>query len=207
MKKNKGFLTYEVLTVAILYVVIFLIIYIVAFKSVNKTKFKSMKYDAVAFSYNVDTYLINNSLDYSKRVYLKDIIAYDKAYNITSPFNADNKCSSIESYVTNINNKVLITLKCDNYILKDYMVGDDNYKIYKVGKWQDNKPILNKDNIEEVTLYNYKKHGAYMLNQFVPLDMMINMYNENENSNAKSLNDINDYEKRVFYRIEKSISL
>ena len=191
--------------VIILYALVFSVLSFVAFNTSKKTKIKSLKYDAIAFATNVRTFLIYNNGNMNGKVYLKDIIEYDSSYNIISPFNSDTNCNPVDSYVKTVNNKTLVTLKCNNYLLSDYSLDEEKTNLYYVSNWQEEKPT-NDDNYESIVLYNYKKNNKYALSNFMPLDMFFKEYMKQENVEVKTLNDIDNYEKKTLYRYKKTIS-
>ena len=206
MKKNKGFSGIEVLVVIAIYVIVFSVISIFTLNSTKKTRLQSLKYDAVAFANNVRTYRIYNNIDTVSKVYLKDIVAYDDSYNITSPFNGDNNCSYFESYVNVVNGNEKVTLKCDNYILDNYSLDDDDYDVFYVSDWKESKPLVDEE-IEKQVLYNYKKDNKYVLDEFVPLDVFIKYYKLNVSDNVTNISDLKDYDKKTVYRFKKNVSI
>ena len=107
MEKNKGFSAFEILFVVVLYALIFSTIALLGFKSVNNSKYKSLKYDAIAFLYNSRTYLTYNNLTLDNNVYLKEIVDFDSSYNIVNPFNDKEYCSLLESYISKKNSNLI----------------------------------------------------------------------------------------------------
>lgn len=207
MSNKKGFSAFEVLVVIVLYATVFVVISLVALNSANKTKFKALIYDAIAFSYNAKTYAAYNKVDFNRKIYLDEIVKYDKSYNITSPFNANNKCSLNESYVVMKNDKLLVTLKCDNYMVYEFDINNKESDIYHVSDCEDEEPSKNnKKLIDQIILYNYKKGNNYVLKYFVPEEIFIYNYNEIENTDYDSINKIHFYEKKVCYRERKVVS-
>lgn len=208
MKMNeKGITAFEILVVIVLYAAVFSIISLVGLNSANKTKFKALKYDAVAFSYNVRTYLTYNKVDFDGKIYLSEIVKYDDSYNITSPFDADHMCSLNDSYVVMKNNTMYVTLKCDDYMLYEYDIRNTKYEVYHVGAWEEEKPAIHKNKvIDQLAVYNYKKNNNYVLDEFVPLEILIDTYNANENRNVTSINTIDSMEEKIYYRERKVVS-
>lgn len=207
MNNKKGFSAFEILVVIVLYATVFVVISLVALNSANKTKFKALIYDAIAFSYNAKTYAAYNKVDFNRKIYLDEIVKYDESYNITSPFNANNKCSLNESYVVMKNDKLLVTLKCDNYMVYEFDINNKESDIYYVSDCEDEEPSKNnKKLIDQIVLYNYKKGNNYVLKYFVPEEIFIYNYNEIENTDYDSINKIHFYEKKVCYRERKVVS-
>lgn len=207
MKKNKGFSVKEILVVLVIYAAVFSTISLIVVNSTKKTKFESLKYDATAFANNVRTYLTynNNSISSLNKVYLKDVVDYDDSYNIVSPFDPNNSCSFMDSYVKFVNSEAYVTLKCDNYVLSDYDLGSKKADIYYVGEWKEKKPAENKK-VEKIILYNYKENNDYVFEEFVPIDIFIRYYKENVNGDISNINEIDNYEKKVFYRTKVTVS-
>ena len=77
MNNKKGFSAFEILVVIVLYATVFVVISLVALNSANKTKFKALIYDAIAFSYNAKTYAAYNKVDFNRKIYLDEIVKYD----------------------------------------------------------------------------------------------------------------------------------
>lgn len=208
MRMNeKGITAFEILVVIVLYAVVFGIISLVGIHSANKTKFKALKYDAVAFSYNVRTYLTYNKVDFDRKIYLSEIVKYDDSYNITSPFDAKNMCSLNDSYVVMKNNTMHVTLKCDDYMLYEYDISNTKYDVYHVSSWEEEKPARHKNKvIDQMAVYNYKKNNNYVLDEFVPLEVLIDAYNTNENKKVTNISNIDSMEEKTYYRERKVVS-
>ena len=210
VKNKKGFSAFEILVVLVLYAVIFCVVSCLVFKTTKKMKFKNLKYDAVAFDYNVKTYLTNSevSIGDKGKVYLRDLVNYDSSYNIVSPFDESNTCSLINSYVEKEDNKTLVTLECDHYILYKYDISGKDYSIYWVSSPMLDKPKVKKGVfIDEVLVYNYKKNNHYVFSKFTPEDVFIKKYNEKEGKSVKTIEEVTTYEFRKEYRIRKAVNI
>ena len=209
-RNNRGFSAFEILVVLTLYATIFSIITCIGFDGAKKTKFKTLRYDAIAFTYNVRTYLAESGMDtgFNKRIYLYDIVAYDSSYNIVSPFSEDHNCSLANSYVDMKDDKALVTLECDNYVLYEYDSNKKNISIYRVSNLMEEKPKVGKNaKVDEVKVYNYRKNGKYVLKEFLPEEAFVNAYNRNENTKCTSLKEITSYDFKTVYRIRKAVEL
>ena len=208
-KSNKGFSAFEILVVLVLYASIFCIVACMVFNTTMKLKFKNLKYDAVAFEYNVKTYLtVNDSQGTKDRIYLKDIVAFDESYNISSPFDESKNCSIINSYVEMKDDTTYITLECDHYVLYQYDANKDKMPIYWISSPMLDKPKVKKGTfVDEVFVYNYKKNNHYVFPRFVMEDEFIQKYNEKEKKNVTSVEELTSYEFRKEYRIRKAVNL
>jgi len=206
-KNNRGFSAFEILVVLTLYATVFSIIACMGINGAKKTKFKTLKYDAMAFTYNVRTYVTEAGadIDTNNRIYLNDIVLYDDSYNIKSPFSANN-CELDTSYVEIGKDQTLVTLQCDNYIIYEYNGTDDKLPIYVVSSFMDKKPRVRKNTIvDKIEVYNYKKDGKYVLDDFLTQGAFVKAYNENENTNYSSIKWITSYDLKTVYRIRKTV--
>ncbi|MBQ9018888.1 MAG: hypothetical protein IJ097_01075 [Bacilli bacterium] len=148
--KNKGFGKFEVLTMIVLLMAIIAYILWYFLAGSDSQKFNTMKKNAINFSKVVSTN--NNSFHNTEHVYLGEVITEGLIPNVKSPFSGKD-CSVSDSKVDFDNDLPLVTLQCDNYLIDAVRFSGDynNVPIYKVGKWQTEKP---KKNYEEKVLYN-----------------------------------------------------
>lgn len=102
-----------------------------------RTKYISLKNNAVMFSDAVSTNL--HSLSNEKIVFLDEIIDENYLSKMKSPF-SEGYCNTSESYVMIDdagNNKV--TLTCDNYMLHNYNLSSEDFVVYKISDWDTKK--------------------------------------------------------------------
>ena len=124
---------------------------------------------------------------------------------LKNPFDKTEVCNKYESYVDiTEQNKKVINLICGEYLVE--AVQGEEYKIYEIGEWSEEKEAtFNDGNI----LYNYKENGSLVLNEFVPLKTLIVLYNEKNQNNYTSMNDLKnagvELVSKMVYRQKKLV--
>ena len=105
---------------------------------------------------------------------------------LKNPFDKTEICDKYESYVDiTEQNKKSINLICGEYLVE--AVQGEKYKIYEIGEWSEEKEATSNDgNI----LYNYKIGSNLVLNEYVPEKTLLILYNEKNNRNYDSINDL-----------------
>lgn len=105
-----------------------------------RTKYISLKNNAVMFSNAVSTNLY--SLSNEQTIYLDEIIDEEYLSKMKSPFSAG-YCNAAESYVEiDGDGNKNVTLTCDNYMLYNYNLDSDEFVVYKISDW-DTKKVKN----------------------------------------------------------------
>ena len=195
-KKNKGFGKFEVLTLIVLLFGIFAYLMYVLLGGVDKQKFTIMKENAVRLSNTVGTNI--SSFHNSDVVYLEEVIEEGFLKKIKSPFSSGD-CDLLESKVEMVNDKFLVTLKCDDYLIDKASINSlNNINIYKVGEWELNK----KSNFEEKKLYNCIKDEKEIYPKYKEENLFISHFNKDNNTNFYSINEIQNCTvvDKMFYR-------
>ena len=200
MKNSKGFGRFEILTVFVLMLALGAYLCCVALGGSSKQKFGAMEKSANSF---LNTVKANTgSFGNLDVVYLDEVIKEGLLAKIKSPFSAHN-CSVSESRV-NLGSNPTVTLKCDNYLIENENF-INNIKIYKVGKWQEEKP--NGSN-EKITLYNYLENGKEKYDEYYEDEYFLYRVNTDNNKRYQFVRNVeNDYKvvSKVFYRTKVKI--
>ncbi len=209
MKKSnkKGFSGLEFLIISSICGVFACILLSIAFSTANKERIKSMKYKAEIFKNNVEAYSIISHIS-EGRVFLWELIDNDIINELSSPFSEKNDCDINNSYIDIKNNKYIVTLKCDEYLIYNSNLSDKKIKIYSVSNWKKKKPC-NDDTIDTEVLYNYKKDNKKVLKEEVTEELLLKKYNNNEKTEYKSIYDIKQDDIKIYgqkyYRTRKAI--
>lgn len=139
--------------------------------------------------------------------YLDDIIKKGFIEEMISPFNKKDECDHYESRVImdpSTTHKDF-KLKCENYVIEG--IYQKEYRIYKVGEWQESYDGT--ENIETEILYNYTKENEIMLDSYYTEKEFLIKLNKQENT---SFDDISVIEldgikvvSKAFYRTKELI--
>lgn len=206
-KNNKGFSGLEFLTVACLCGVFSCVILSIAFSTANQEKIKTMCYKAQTFKNNAESYAMITHID-KDTIFLWDLIDKEISGDIASPFSKSNNCDIYNSYVDIVDNKSIVTLKCDDYLIYQSDLTKDKVIIYSVSNWQSTYPNT-KDIIDKDTLYNYEKDGKEMLEKAVSEKLFLKQFNEKEKTEYKNIYEIKKKNIRIYgktaYRTRKAI--
>lgn len=206
-KKNKGFSGLEFLTVACLCGIFACIILTIAFSTANGEKIKTMRYKAITFKNNAESYaMITHKND--EKVFLWDLIDSEISSDISSPFSKSNHCDINNSYVSFTSKKVLVTLQCDEYLIYESNLSEEKTTVYSTSAWQETYPST-KDVVDKITLYNYEKDGKKVLKESVSEELFLKQFNKNEKTEYENIYQIRKKNIRVFgktyYRTRKAI--
>lgn len=205
-KNNKGLVLPELLTILAFIAVIFAFGAYVSFKNGNERKYEVFAQNAREFATKVTTYR-DEHIRYDNEIYLSELVNNNYIKAFKNPFGGGN-CNLYESKVVfTSSNQRYVTLRCGDYLIDSQLVSSGNYRVYKVSSWQEK--IGNSIEAETAKLYNYKKNGSIILNDYVVEKELIEKFNINENKSIKTIDDINDSDitivKKSFYRTKKLI--
>ena len=197
MRNNKGGIKYELVTIILLGLIIFAFLFYVLLGGLSKHKVKTMKENAITFSKTVATNIASfHNVD---TVYLGEAINEKVIERIKNPVGTGD-CDITESKVSFDNGKPLVTLRCGEYLIdNEKAVDEESMKIYKVGKWKEEKI---KDG-EEKTLYNCEKDGKLVYSDYYEELYFISKVNKDNDTDYYFAKDIKDTCKVVsksFYR-------
>lgn len=206
-KNNKGFSGLEFLTVASLCGIFSCIILSIAFSTANVEKIKTMRYKAITFKNNAESYAMITHVE-EDTIFLWELIDKEISTDIESPFSKSNNCDIHNSYVEIKDNKTIVTLKCDDYLIYQTDLNKDKIIIYSVSDWQSTYPNTN-DFIDKETLYNYSREKQEMLEEDVNEFLFLKQFNEQEQTDYKNIYDIKKDNIRIYgktyYRTRKAI--
>lgn len=207
MKDNKGLVLRELLIIIAFFAIIFAFGAYTAFQGGDKRKYEVFAQNARDFVAKTASYS-NEYGRYQKEYYLYDVISsnYMKIYK--NPFKGGGDCNPYESkVVVEANNEKYVTLRCGDYLISQQRYLSGYYKVYKVSNW--GEKIGDDLEAETAKLYNYEKDGKVVLDEYVVMKELLVKFNEKENRNIKSLDQI-DLKKynvvtKTFYRTKKLV--
>lgn len=185
MKKldNKGFSKFELMTMLGLLAILFAVGSNLAVGTgVNYKGFKNL---AQSFFSSVSMYRDRYPKGNNK-YYLYELIEKGYSNQLKNPANASEECDIYSSYVEEPPEKPRrVNLVCGNFILVGELNGQ--YKVYEVTEWSDVPDASYNDN---GVLYNYKKEGKLMLNEYVGEENFLNLFFVNEKKIISSPSEI-----------------
>lgn len=122
--------------------------------------------------------------------YLYEIIEKGYSTELSNPMSPSEYCDKYNSYIDmpQPNNKK-VYLICGNYIVEG--VQNKSYKVYEVGEWTDKRDEKTNDTN---VLYNYKKNGETILDDYLSEKEFIQKYFEINNIVISSPFDIKNTE-------------
>lgn len=142
----------------------------------------------------------------SNMYYLGEVIEKGYITDLKNPIDTNSNCNRYESYVkipTPSNKEV--HLDCGIYLVEGTQ--KDGFQVYEVGKWKETKEEGDNDTD---TLYNYKKDGVVIFDEYVPEKTFVEHYFKKNNIVIKSpfdLSENNDVEllSKNVYRTKKLV--
>lgn len=153
-KNNRGFGTYEILTVFVMILIIVAILLARVFNTDYKEKYDLMENNARMFALTAANL---NAVDGNYSVYYLQMAIDQKLFsNMKNPFKGSKYCNPYASKVSVSSNKKYVTLECGNYLIYEQDSLEKPYVIYQVGKWTSSEI---KGERQEAILYNYKEDG------------------------------------------------
>lgn len=202
MKNNRGFSKFEFIIGLLTIMVLTVFGVKLVFDHKDTGNYISMKSLAESFVLDVSVYK-DDDYRADGMYYLFYLDKNGFIGNVTSPFSGS-KCDKYESYV-NIHSPKKVSLKCDEYLLEGTY--QDSYTIYEVSEWQDEKETGDAE-----IMYNYKKDGKEVNEEYLQEGAFVQIYNEQEGKAYKAVSEI--YENvpsnieiisKVFYRDKKIV--
>lgn len=207
MKNNNGLILPELLAIIAFVAVIFAFAAYVSFQNGDKRKYEVFAQHARDFATKVTSYR-DEYIKYYDEIYLNDLVADNYIKPFKNPFSGGGNCDLYESKVIIVSNSErYVTLRCGDYLIDSQDVSSSNYKVYKISKWQEK--MGSSLEAETSKLYNYQKNGKIVLDEYVGAKELVILYNNNEQKNAKTIDDINLKEYNVitktFYRTKELV--
>lgn len=166
----------------------------------EKTQITNFKRLANTFASDAGV-LRDNEILYEEKVFLYDVINLNYGDELKSPFNAGETCDIYESKIEMENRSVYVTFKCSDYYIYHQLTTEEEYIVYKVSEWTDQK--LLGENVQSEKFYNYsdngeEQFGEYMKEKEFLVEYSIRTgYSTNFISNIKSGHELLE---KTFYR-------
>ena len=206
MRNNKGFGTFEIMTIIVLVLVVFAGLSYVILQGANKQKFVTMRDNALSFSKTVGTNIA--SFHYSNTVYLGEAIDEGLLKPVKSPFGGGN-CDESQSRMDTKDGKPYITFRCGKYLINDSTFDDpEAVPIYEVSDWDTKK--IKGDDVEKTKLYNCLDGDKEVFDEYYEELYFVYQYNKKYGTDAYFARDVvDDYCELVskdFYRTIKKVS-
>lgn len=182
---NKGAGRFEVLTVIVLLLVVAAIMLTTILDfDVGKNEYDEMR--ELAYNFGKDIYT-NADLTVSNSISLGTAINYGYTQSIESPFEKGVACDLYESKVVLLDGSYYVTLQCGEYLINNERRQEENYKIYKVGEWQEEEI-----DGQQTDFYNYKSSitGQEVFDKYYTELEFLSKFNEENASDYEGINMI-----------------
>lgn len=195
---NKGWGSYEFLTVVVVCLILTIILLFVVFRLIDDEKFQVFKYNARTIGINAIDYQINSDFD---TVYLYELVDDGYVTKMKNAFSGDKYCDLYESKVEFTDNAKKVTLRCGEYLIYEQDVADEDYDIYKITDWSSKE--MKGDNIDENTVYNIIIDGEEVFSDYYEEELFIKQVMNKYGKEYSSLNKIKkayDVKEEEVYR-------
>ncbi len=195
---NKGWGSYEFLTVVVVCLILTIILLFVVFRLIDDEKFQVFKYNARTIGINAIDYQINSDFD---TVYLYELVDDGYVTKLKNAFSGDKYCDLYESKVEFTDNAKKVTLRCGEYLIYEQDVADEDYDIYKITDWSFKE--MKGDNIDENTVYNIIIDGEEVFSDYYEEELFIKQVMNKYGKEYSSLNKIKkayDVKEEEVYR-------
>lgn len=189
MKKtsNKGFGKVELMAMLALIAILLAVGSKIVLDSTSNN-YSSFKTVANRFANAVSLYKDEFPND-ENTYYLHDVIERGFTEGLKNPLNTSEYCDEYKSFVeVPAPNNKKVTLVCGKYVVEG--VQNQSYNVYEVGEWTETK---SNDTTDADTLYNYKKDGQLVLDNYLTKNEFLKAFYEKEGkkiSNPFSVNQI-----------------
>ena len=131
MKNNRYQIQLDFLIFAVIVLGVCILIFVCLYFFNQNEKYKTLGYSADQIISQSLVYDFQNSLVDGEKVYLKKLVDEGYINHVLNPFkNEAALCDEEESYIIKKDNTIYLTLKCENYLLKNYS-NNQKKKIYK----------------------------------------------------------------------------
>ena len=166
MKKlnNKGFGKKETMICLLLIIIGMVAVLYFTTEADDSTKFTKFVHLAKEFGEEAGVVRDTEGPVYETKVYLYDVInlGYNDKYE--SPFNNGEECNLYESKIEMEDKDIYISMRCSEYYIYRSLSTDEEFSIYKVSEWTDQK--LTGSNVQTATFYNYTVNGEEQLDKY-----------------------------------------
>lgn len=203
---NKGFGAYELLTMAMVTLILSFIVLQIALNSQKGEKYKVFAYNAKMMGTNaISMQMLEDAEDASTSLYLSKMIEEGIVVDIKNPFDGDRYCNREESKVVFEDDKKFVDLRCGNMVIQNMALGDTKADIYEVSDWKTKRE--SKKDVER-TFYNYQKDNKDVLEKDLEEALFIETVNETLLKKYQSIEEIKKDLKvveKTYYRSEKKV--
>ena len=203
MKNNKGIGKPELMTMILIFMIVFCLVLWYFIGVANRERYNTLRKSASSMSQTLTTNL--NSFHNTEVAYLGEGIREGFLSAISSPFSGKN-CSPSESKIVMKDAKAYVTLKCDDYLIDD--ADPSNYEalpIYKVSEWTTKKP---KGKSEKKVLYNCLDGGKEKYEEYYEELYFVAQINNDYGSDHYDVSTMGNecvVVNKTFYRTKKLI--
>ena len=199
MKKyvdNKGWGSYEFLTVVVVCLILTIILLFVVFRLIDDEKFQVFKYNARTIGINAIDYQENSDFD---TVYLYEMVNDGYVTKMKNAFSGDKYCDLYESKVEFTDSGKEVTLRCGEYLIYKQDITSEDYDIYKITDWSFKG--MKGDNIDENTVYNIIVDDEEVFSEYYEEELFIKQVMAKYGKEYSSLNKI----KKEYEVTEKEV--
>ena len=204
VKRKDEFGSYEMLTICVVLLIIFVLLLAHVFKTDYKEQYKVMQYNAKMFSLSVSNLYLDDQ-DHSV-YYLQSMIDDNSLSNIKNPFQGDKYCNTHTSMVVVKNNKKYVTLECGSYLIYQQDSLKTPYTIYQASPWSKKE---HKNDNQSMDFYNYQDGREKLFEEDLELELFLYEYNKLNNTfykNVKEIPDQGNIVKTTMYRHMEKVS-
>ncbi len=199
---NRGFGGYELLTMAMVCLVLSVIMIEITLGARDNERYKVFAYNSKMFGINASGLQM---LEEQKIIYLSELIENGYMAPIKNPFDEDSYCNQYESKVVFDGNKKKIFLTCGDYVIQNQSLDGSKVSIYKVSDWEEEKK--DQKNVSK-TFYNYLQNQKYVFPFFLEDEIFLKKMNymrQNQYQNIDEMKNDIKIEEKTFYRTEKEV--
>lgn len=187
MKKtnNRGFGKVEIMAMLALIAILLAVGSKIVLDSTSKN-YNSFKTTANNFANQVSKYKDKYTKD-SNIYYLYELIEKEFIEELHNPLSTGEYCDKYNSYVeVPAPNNKKVTLICGNYLIEGTQ--GQSYNVYELSDWSDTQT---KETNDQDALYNYKKNGTLMLEDYQQKNEFLHSFYVNEGKKLSSPFSVN----------------
>ena len=195
---NKGSVRFEIMTIIVLIISIFVFVMYFILQGVNNQKYTTMKDNGISFSKTVTVNIA--SFHYPDIVYLEEAIDEGVIRPIKNPLGRG-YCDVAQSRIDMINGQPFTTLVCGDYMIdKATFKANDKVKVFQISDWTEEK--IKGNNVQQRKLYNCLDGDKELFDQYYEELYFIYRYNKEYNADVYFANQVTECEvvSKTFYR-------